>query len=94
MGKESRPPSDAGPAADQLCDLCMPLGPYLSSANTSVVRSLCPQAWKKSFGPRPGAVAQRVSVLVLLLSVMAEGWQPLSPKTAVSLKAQGVWASC
>lgn len=56
VGKESRPPSDAGPTADQLCDLCLPLGPYLSSVNTSVVRSLCPQAWKKSFGPRPGAV--------------------------------------
>lgn len=39
--------SDAGPAADQLCDLHMPLGPGLSSGNTRVVSSLCLRAGER-----------------------------------------------
>lgn len=54
-GLESvRPCSDAGPSADQLCDLCLALGPHLSSGNTNVVRSLCPQAWKEGLSTGPG----------------------------------------
>lgn len=45
-GPESvRPGSDAGSAASQLSDLCMPLGPSLLSGDISVVKGLCPQAW-------------------------------------------------
>lgn len=44
VGKEAelggKPHADAGSAPDQLCDLCMPLGPHLLSENISVVRSL------------------------------------------------------
>lgn len=58
MGKEAelgvRPHSEAGSAPDQLYDLCMPLGPHLLNENTSVVRSLCPQAWKEGLGTGPG----------------------------------------
>lgn len=73
--------SDAGSAADQLCDLHIPLGPCLSSGNTSVVSSLCLQARERGLA-QSLAPSRPSESRLMLLSITTAQW-PLSPKAAV-----------
>lgn len=44
----------AASAADRLCDLCTPWV-LTCKEGCSMLRSLCPQAWKEGLGVGPGA---------------------------------------